>query len=120
MTLFVHEVGPEGAPAVVFLHGGGVAGWIWRPQIAALSADHRCLVPDLPEHGKSRAEGPFSIEDAAARVADLIRARTPSGRAHVVGLSLGAQIIVALLSLAPEVVDHALCTGTNVRPLLGR
>jgi pimeloyl-ACP methyl ester carboxylesterase len=120
VSLFLQEVGPAAAPAIVFLHGGGFCGWMWRPQIAALSAEYRCLVPDLPEHGQSRAEGPFCIEDAAARVADLIRARAPSGRAHLVGLSLGAQTAIQLLATAPEVVDHVLCSGTNVRPVPGR
>lgn len=34
------------------------------------------------------------------------------GKAHVVGLSLGAQTAVQILSTAPKVVDHAVITGT--------
>ena len=120
MPLFCEDTGPAAAPVIVFLHGGGVSGWMWRPQVAALSPAFRCLVPDLPEHGQSRAESPFRIEDAAARVASLIQDRVPGGRAHLVGLSLGAQTIVQILATAPEVVDHAVCSGTNVRPLPGR
>lgn len=112
------ESGPASASTVVFLHGGGASGWIWRPVVDQLP-DYHCLVPDLPEHGQSMAEKPLSVKDAAARIADLIRTRAHGGRAHVVGLSLGAQVIVQMLSASPEVIDHAIVSGTLVRPLPG-
>lgn len=115
--LFVRESGPAGRPAIVFLHGGGFGGWMWDPQVAVLSRDYHCLVPDLPEQGESRGAGPFTIGGAAEAVAGLIRDRTRDGRAHVVGLSLGAQVAVALLNQHAEVVDHAMTSGTSVRPV---
>jgi pimeloyl-ACP methyl ester carboxylesterase len=116
--LYVRESGPENAPSVVFLHGGGVGGWMWEPALEHLRGYH-AIVPDLPEHGRSAAERPFTIRGAAQQVADLIRARARGGRAHVVGLSLGAQTAVQLLALAPELVERALVTGTLVRPIPG-
>ena len=118
MSLFVRESGPVSAPTIVFLHGGGVSGWSWQPQIEAFP-DYHLLVPDLPEHGRSLAEAPFTIPDAAERVANLIRDRGHGGRAHVIGLSLGAQIAIQLLAAAPEIVDHALLSGALVRGLPG-
>jgi pimeloyl-ACP methyl ester carboxylesterase len=118
MPLYVKESGPAGAPAIVFLHGGGVSGWMWEPQVEALGDCH-CLVPDLPEHGRSAGEKPFTILDSAARAADLIRARARGGRACVVGISLGGQIALQLLRTAPEVVERALISGTLVRSLPG-
>lgn len=118
MALLVRESGPEAAPSIVFLHGGGVGGWSWAPQVSALREFH-CLAPDLPEHGGSRDAGPFSIAGAARAVAELIGTRAHGGRAHVVGLSLGAQVAVSLLSQAPQVVDRAILSGTLVRPVLG-
>ena len=97
MSLFVRESGPVSAPTIVFLHGGGVSGWSWQPQIEAFP-DYHLLVPDLPEHGRSLAEAPFTFPDAAARIADLIRDRGHDGRAHVIGLSLGAQTAIQLLA----------------------
>lgn len=94
MSLYVQEFGPTGAPTVVFLHGGGVAGWMWQPQIEQLN-DFHCLVPDLPEQGQSVDEKPFTIQDSAERIAELIQLRAHNGKSHVVGLSQGAQIIVA-------------------------
>lgn len=118
MALYVKETGPANAPTIVFLHGGGISGWMWNPQIEQLG-DYHCLAPDLPEHGRSVDEKPFSISDATARVIDLIRTRAHSGRAHVAGLSLGGQMAAHLLATAPEVVDHAFLSGTLTRSLPG-
>src|SRR5512137_1325517 len=104
MTLYVNESGPASAPTLVFLHGGGGGGWMWQPQQEAFF-DYHCLTPDLPEHGRSADVKPFAIADSAARIAELIRTRAHNGRAHVIGFSEGAQITVALLGFAPEVVD---------------
>lgn len=118
MTLYVKQTGPADAPTIIFLHGGGASGWLWEAPTTQLS-DYHCLVVDMPEHGQSIDEKPFSIEDTAARIAGIIRSHVRGGKAHVVGLSLGAQTIVKLLSMAPEVVDHAVISGTLVRPLPG-
>jgi pimeloyl-ACP methyl ester carboxylesterase len=117
MELFTLESGSPTRPAIVFLHGGGGGSWMWRDQLAALSDQFYCLAPDLPEHGQSSAVKPFSITGSAARTAELIRARVPGGRAHVVGLSEGAQIGVALLSQAPEVIERAILSSALLRPM---
>ena len=117
--LYVLETGPSTAPTLVFLHGGGVGGWMWEPQVARLSSEYHCLVPDLPEQGKSWKISPFSISDAAHRIADLIRTKAHRGKAHVVGLSLGAQILVELLSINPELVDHAIVNSASLRAIPG-
>jgi pimeloyl-ACP methyl ester carboxylesterase len=117
--LGVRECGPESAPTICFLHGGGVSGWMWRPQVEALHDTYHCLIPDLPEHGLSAATQPFTIADAARRVAELIGERGHRGRAHVIGLSQGAQITVQLLGSAPEIVDHAIISSALMHPLPG-
>ena len=73
MSLFYEEYGPSTAPTIVFLHGGGVSGWMWRPQIDHFKEDYHCLVPDLPEQGKSTDGTPFSIQNSAEQIAELIK-----------------------------------------------
>ena len=118
MALYIQETGSANAPTIVFLHGGGGAGWMWQPQVEQLS-DFHCLVPDLPEQGQSSAEKPFSISGSASLIADLIRTRAHGGRAFVVGLSEGAQITVALLSQSPELVERAIVSSALVRSMPG-
>jgi pimeloyl-ACP methyl ester carboxylesterase len=115
-SLYFQNIGSENASTILFLHGGGAAGWTWDPVVAKMQ-DFHCLVPDLPEHGRSMDVKPFSINGSADLVADLIRSQAPGGRAHVVGLSEGAQITVALLSRHPEVIDHAIVSSAILLPI---
>lgn len=91
---------------------------MWSAQLPALDGFH-VLVVDLPEHGESRGEGPFSIARSATMLAELLRDRAHDGRAAVVGLSLGAQVALQLTSDAPAQVERLFATGTLVRPIFG-
>ncbi|MHB0856747.1 MAG: alpha/beta fold hydrolase [Anaerolineae bacterium] len=114
MSLYVHKSGDPAAPAIVWLHGAGLSGRMWLPQFERLP-DHYCLAPDLPEHGKSAAVGPLTMEDTVRRVADLIAECAAGGRAHLVGLSFGGVVAQALLCAAPERIDHVVLSGTAMR-----
>jgi pimeloyl-ACP methyl ester carboxylesterase len=116
MPLHVDELGPADAPSLLLAHGGGVGNWMWRPAAAELSREFHLLLPELPEHGRSRAEAPFTMLEAARRLAELIHERAHGGRAHLAGLSLGGQVIVALLGLAPQLADRVLVSGVLLRP----
>ncbi len=117
MDLFVRESGPVGAATIVFLHGAYTSGWYWEPVVERVQQQYRCLVPDLPHYGKSFELGPFEMGRAAAAVAELIRSRSDTGRAHVVGLSLGGQVGVQLLASEPKLVDRAVLCGTALNRL---
>jgi pimeloyl-ACP methyl ester carboxylesterase len=117
--LYTSVYGDPTHPTILFLHGGGGAGWMWQPQMEALKQDYHLLVPDLPEHGRSASIQPFTISGSVDLVAELIRTQAGAGKAHVVGLSEGAQIAVALLAAAPELVDHAIISSALVHELPG-
>lgn len=108
--MYVEELGPEDGPPIVFLHGSMVAGWMWTEQVAALSEDHRTIVPDLPGLGASGAEPWTSFADAADAVAGEITARAPAG-AHVVGLSLGGIVALNLVVRHPKLCTSVLVSG---------
>jgi pimeloyl-ACP methyl ester carboxylesterase len=113
--LYYTDSGPSNAPVIVFLPGGGMSGWSWLPQVRRIPSYH-CLVPDLPGHGRSPADGPIRINAAAEEVANLINEKVPTGRAHVVGLSMGGQIALQLLGTHPELVDRVIVSGANTSP----
>jgi len=110
--------GPDDAASIVFLHGGGVASFMWQPVIEHLPEYH-CLAPDLPQHGGSQEVGPFSMQLAAEQVAALICEQAHGGRCHLVGLSEGAQVAVQLLVNAPELVERALISSALLLPIKG-
>ena len=111
--MYTYEQGNPANPPIVFLHGGGLSHKSWKP-VVELLPDFFCLIPDLPGNGHSR-DIPFSLEGSVREVADLIRERTPNGKAHLVGLSLSGAVILTLLRLHPEVADHVILTGSSGR-----
>ncbi len=113
--MHLHVAGPAGAPTILFLHAAGTSGWMWEPIVERLGS-FGCLVPDLPGHGQSADVAWHSVDDTADGLADLISRHAPGGRAHVVGLSLGAYLALRLLARHPALVERAVLSGVNVLP----
>src|SRR5213080_49381 len=64
-------------PPVVFVHGVGVNGDLWRRVVPGLAGEHRCIAPDLPHgsHSYPLREGTdMSLPGLARIVADLLEA----------------------------------------------
>lgn len=114
--LYVHESGSPDAPTVVFIHGGGPSGAMWREHLELLADRFHCLAPDLPGFGRSHRLAPISLSQTADLVAELITARVPARRAHVVGLSYGGSVVFAMLDRHPEVLDRVVIDGACVLP----
>lgn len=114
--MHVHEAGPAGTTPILFLHALGTSGWMWEPAVEAL-AERRCLVPDLPGHGRSAGLPWTSLDDTVDRLADLVARRAENGRAHVVGLSMGAYVALRLAAQHPARVERAVLSGLNVLPM---
>ena len=119
MALYIHETGSPGASTIVFLHGVGTSGWMWKLQTDALS-DFHCIAVDLPGHAKSNQIPWVSFEDTAAQIATLIQARATNQRAHIVGLSLGGYIALVMLANTPQVVDRVVASGVTSEPMPNR
>jgi pimeloyl-ACP methyl ester carboxylesterase len=114
--VYIHESGAPGAPAVVFIHGGGPSAAMWRDHMDRLASEFHCLAPDLPGFGRSNRLAPISLKQTADLVAELIAARVPARRAHVVGLSYGGSVVFALLDRHPEVLNRVVIDGACVLP----
>jgi pimeloyl-ACP methyl ester carboxylesterase len=61
-------------PPVLFIHGLGTSGLLWRHVIERLSDTSRCIAIDLPAHGGSPARDDMSPAALAQAVADLCEA----------------------------------------------
>ena len=91
----------RGAP-VVLIHGVGLQGAVWQPQVEALRPDHDVIAVDMPGHGGS------SVPPAHASLghyADAILALLDAlgiGRAHVVGHSMGALVATEFALAHPD------------------
>ncbi|WP_107949543.1 alpha/beta fold hydrolase [Lysinibacillus parviboronicapiens] len=117
MAVYFKEYGDRSAPLMLFLHGGGVSGWMWEQQIQHFAPHYHCVVPDLPGHGKNYKDPYFSIENTAEKMIQLIEKVAEERKIIVIGFSLGAQILVQLLSMRPKLVDYAVINSALVRPM---
>jgi pimeloyl-ACP methyl ester carboxylesterase len=116
VSLYVAEQRPDAGESVLFLHSGNVAGWMWTDQAEALPG-HHALVPDLPGFGGSAHVPWADLATTADQVAAVVRERAHGGRAHVVGLSLGGIVGVALAARHPELVRSVFASGAILRGL---
>lgn len=99
-------VGEHGTP-VVFLHGLFGQGRNFTQIAKALAPEHRSLLVDLPDHGRSAWTQGFDYEAVAARVADHLRAGIAAqGPVHVVGHSMGGKVAMVLALRHPDLVDR--------------
>jgi len=101
-------------PPLLLLHGGGVAGWMWRPMTAHLRGSHRLIVPDLPGHGDQARNDYESHEATLARLIELLE--DESAPASVVGFSLGAQLAVLLAARRPDLVSRVAVVSAQAVP----
>lgn len=98
--------------AIVFLGGTGQTTLHWRLQVLFFNNDFKILVYDARNQGKSDADGqnPLSLQ---RHVDDLVCLLDFVGfkRAHLVGLSHGAHVALAMTHRHPEKVDRlVLCS----------
>jgi len=115
-TLHCVEHGRRDAsqPAVVFLHGLGSSSADWALQLPAFAERYHVLAPDLRAHGRSRdvgGRGRFSVEQLADDVDGLL-AQLNIPAAHVVGLSLGGCVALALAVRHPARVRSLTLVNT--------
>ncbi|SES25399.1 Pimeloyl-ACP methyl ester carboxylesterase [Gracilibacillus ureilyticus] len=115
MGIQYREYGDKTAPAFLFIHGGGVSGWMWDQQIEHFSNYH-CIIPNLPEHGLANNDVIFSIESSAKSLIALIEEKAQNKEVIVTGFSLGAQVLVQMLSEKPDLIDMAIINSALVRP----
>lgn len=108
--LFHVSLNPLAPVSVVFLHILFSSHLDWAHIWPKLSEYH-LLIPDLPQHSRSRHVKPFSFALAADLVAHMIRTHAHDGKAHIVGMSTGGFIAMELIRRHPDVVDSTLISG---------
>ncbi|HVZ54821.1 MAG TPA: alpha/beta fold hydrolase [Pseudolabrys sp.] len=109
-----HEVIGDG-PTIVFLHPIAMRGAFWRPVATLLKDRFRAVLVDLRGHGTNpRPQEPFSLDDLAADVIRLVRAKGWNPAAFV-GCSLGGMVAQGVAVHAPELVSGLVIANSTHR-----
>lgn len=113
MTLYCETTGA--GPDVVLLHGWGLHGGIFAATAAALAGDFRVHRPDLPGHGRSPWQPPFSnLDELAGAVASIL----PEA-CTLLGWSLGGQAALRLAADGHPSVRRLVLVSTTPRFVRG-
>lgn len=102
-------------PAALFLHGFPLSSFQWRGAIDRLSADRRCLAPDLMGLGHSEIAPEQSVTPAAQ--ADMIAAfldRLAIGQVDLIANDSGGAVAQLLVTRNPQRVRTLLLTNCDV------
>lgn len=104
--LHTHLFGPEGAPAVLAIHGLTGHGKRWGVLAENHLPELRVVAPDLLGHGHSPAAPPWRIADHATATAAAVEAHVPADRRPVVVVahSFGSTVALELAHTRPDLV----------------
>jgi len=101
--------------AVVFIHGVGVNGDLWRRVAPSLASEHRCVVPDLPWGSHShplREDVDLSLPGMARIVADFIQALDLED-VTIVANDTGGAVAQSLVGRHPERIGRLVLTSCD-------
>jgi pimeloyl-ACP methyl ester carboxylesterase len=109
------EFGSDQKETVVLLHGGGLSWWNYREEAQLLQNEFHVVLPILDGHAGS--DRPFTtIEDNAAEIISWIDEKKGGSVLFMGGLSLGAQILLEILSRRGSICSCALVESAAVIP----
>jgi len=103
-----------GSP-VVFVHGVGVNGDLWRDVAPRLSGAYRCIVPDLPWGSHSlplREDADLSLPGMARIVADFLEA-LELVNVTIVANDTGGAVAQSLVGAHPERIGRLVLTSCD-------
>jgi pimeloyl-ACP methyl ester carboxylesterase len=112
-TIAYRESG-RGSP-VVFLHGVGVNGDLWRRVAPRLAGEHRCIVADLPWGAHSRPlrqDADLSLPGMARIVADFMAALELDD-VTIVANDTGGAVAQSLVGRHPERIGRLVLTSCD-------
>ena len=109
-----NEVFGSGDKTLVLVHGLGGNTNTWYPQAQVLKRDLRLVAYDLRGSGRTRIEGPVTLE---THVADLLEVvQQVGGKVHLAGHSLGTIICQHFAATYPEMVLSLALVGAFAEP----
>jgi pimeloyl-ACP methyl ester carboxylesterase len=116
VELFYREAGPEGAPALLLLHGFPTSSHMFRNLIPLLADRYRVIAPDYPGFGQSGMPDRQRFAYTFAHYADLVDAllqKLQVGRYAIYLMDYGAPVGYRLALKHPERVSALVIQNGN-------
>lgn len=104
-------------PTIILLHGGGLSSWSWQSIVEQLQAEFHVVTPIVDGHGEAAGEEFISIEDSAGKLIKHIDTNCHGRVFALGGLSIGAQIVIEVLSQRANITDYAIIESALVYPI---
>lgn len=112
----VAEHVPSWFPAIVLVHGLGVASRYMAPLARELAVFYRVFALDLPGFGRSeRPSRPLGLVELSEALASWMRT-TGLRSATIVGNSYGCQLAIELAARRPRLVERLVLVGPTTDP----
>ena len=109
------EYGKENSDVIMLLHGGGLSWWNYRAEAELLADRYHVVLPILDGHADSDADF-VSIEKNADRIISFIDSVYAGSILLIGGLSLGAQVLVEMLTRREDICQYAVLESASLIP----
>ncbi len=115
--MIIKEFGNKSNKTIILLHGGGVSWWSLKNIIGILELDYHIVTPIIDGHGEDGDTLFTTIEDMSNKLIAYINKHCNKKVYAICGLSIGAQIVVDILSKEKDICDYAIIESALIKPL---
>lgn len=109
--LYYDEEGEKNKNIILFLHSKNLANLVFDEQRNFFKKYH-CIYLNLPNHYKNPKNSIFTIKKASENIKDFIKPKK-KGEINLIGIGLGGQIAIELLSNYPELINKVIISGVE-------
>lgn len=114
--MVVKEYGKSNKDIIMLLHGGGLSWWNYEEVSEILKSNYHVILPILDGHSGSDRDF-TSIENNANEIIEYIDNNYNGNVKLIGGLSLGAQILLDILSKRDNICEYAIIESALVCPM---
>ena len=114
--MIVKEYGKSNKDIIMLLHGGGLSWWNYEEVSEILKSNYHVILPILDGHSGSDRDF-TSIENNANEIIEYIDNNYNGNVKLIGGLSLGAQILLDILSKRDNICEYAIIESALVFPM---
>ena len=109
------EFGKQNNDVIMLLHGGGLSWWNYKAEAELLKDRYHVVLPILDGHAGSDNDF-ISIEKNASRLISFVDKKFGGSVLLIGGLSLGAQILVEMLTQQNTICQNAVIESASIIP----